>query len=500
MPDGVSLATDHYAPKGERLYPTILIRTPYGRRGSAGPSGWLIEFVARRFAERGYNVLVQDVRGCYDSPGKFEPYVHEASDGRATLTWLEQQPWFNGALGMWGQSYLGYTQWALATGAPLYLKALVPSISGSRLPSMAFRDRSIGLDTELRWIFQLDAMDRMRKPGGFIHVHRLRPGAQDRAVQRGASALPLAMADQVTTGGAPSFFQEMLKHPDLQDPFWQALDHGPHKERITASVHLIGGWFDILLRETLEDYQALRAAGQNPYLTVGPWGHLSPQCLVETLREGIVWFDAFLKGDHRWMRKKPVRVYITGRGEWRELDAWPPATHPVHYFLHGGKALSRVEPDKIDSPDSYRYDPAHPTPSKGGAWMTLQAGQRDQRSIERRNDLFVYTSEPLQQDLEIQGAPRLVLYVESSLAHTDFVGRLCDVSPAGRSLNVTEGILRLEHGVGELQADGSLRIEIELWPSSYCFRRAHCLRLQVASGAHPRWNRNLGTGEPVANG
>jgi putative CocE/NonD family hydrolase len=501
MPDGVNLAADHYAPRSSRLSPTILVRTPYGRGGEAGVVGLLSDFVAQRFAERGYNVVVQDVRGRGDSGGEFEPFIHEAGDGRATLDWLEQQAWFNGVLGMWGISYQGFAQWVIAPGAPLYLKALMPALSGTQIPNMARRDGALQTYTLLFWLATLDALE----PGGWrrrlLGVKRMAPRVLDRLIAAAAGSLPLRDADRLLTGRTIPIFQEALQAPGEGPAAQYAAGLAGLAPHTTAAVHLVGGWYDILLRETLEDYQALRRVGRTPYLTLGPWQHLEQEAVWETLRQGLTWFDALLKGDGRHLRRLPVRYYLMGADEWLEAQAWPPPAQELRLFLGreaGGEG--RLSPDQPgeQAPSEYTYDPSRPTPAAGGAMMSVRrAGPRDNRRLEKRPDVLTFTTPALTEDLDIAGPLRLVLYVRSSLEHTDFLGRLCDVSPGGRSVNLCEGLLRLAPGIGELQPGGARRIEIDLTPVANRFKQGHRLRLQVSSGAHPRWQRNPGTGEPA---
>jgi putative CocE/NonD family hydrolase len=497
MPDGVILYADHYAPRETRLFPTILIRTPYGRNRTSGVTGYLPDFVAQRFAERGYNVVVQDVRGRFDSGGEFVPYVHEASDGRATLDWLERQSWFNGVLGMWGQSYLGYTQWALANGGPLYLKALVPSISGSSIPISGFQDHVLGMDTLFRWIMDLEALDRPHRFGRGLKWLRLAPSLQDRILKRAFYHLPLMEADQKLVGEPVIYYRNWLTHADPQDEYWRTINFSPAVARTTAAVNLVSGWYDIFLRETISDYLTLHTSGHSPYLTIGPWSHLDADCLWESVRQGIVWFDAILKGDRRRLRKAPVRIYVMGAGTWREMDSWPPLAQETHYYLQGQGGLSPDRPLQDSPPDTYRYDPNDPTPALGGPLMSRHAGSYDNRRLESRPDVLTFTTRQLDQDLEIIGPLRLLLYVRSNQVACDFFARLCDVYPDGRSMNVTDGLLRLLPGEGIPQADGCLQVTIELWPTAYCFAKNHALRLQVSSGAFPRYDRNPGTNDPL---
>jgi hypothetical protein len=198
------------------------------------------------------------------------------------------------------------------------------------------------------------------------------------------------------------------------------------------------------------------------------------------------------------LRPQPVRICVLGSNEWREMADWPPPAQDTRYFLHGKQQLAIDQPAELSQPDRYVYDPGDPTPAMGGPLLSFASGPVDQRSIENRSDVLTYTTAPFGEDLEVIGTPRAELYVRSSLAHTDFVARLCDVQPDGRSINLCDGFVRLTPGDGELQPDGSLKIIIELWPTAICFQRGHRLRLQVCSGAHPRLSRNLGKGEPLA--
>ena len=505
MPDGVRLFTDHFAPKATGDFPTILIRTPYGRGREVALGGGygLGELPAQRFAERGYHVVVQGVRGCYDSEGDFSPHIHEAPDGQATVAWIARQPWFNGVLGTCGPSYLGYTQWATAAGVPPGLKAMVVMIASSENFSVSHPDGAFSLETRLRWTQGMHLQNKMhRRPLGDKLAERFR-GGRERRLQAAFAHLPLLEADTVAAGEPISFYRDMLTHDQADDPYWTSRDHSRAVAQVAAPVHLIGGWYDYYLRGLLRDYATLKAAGRQPYLTIGPWWHSHPGELMAGLREGLAWFEVHLQGEGRPLRQKPVRLYVMGAGEWRELDDFPPPARQTRYYLHAGAGLATEPPAGADAspPDGYRYDPADPTPALGGAFLGFRgAGPQDNRPLEARADVLCYTTPPLAREVEVIGPVRLELFVRSSLPHTDFFGRLCDVAPDGRSTNICDGLLRLEPGRGEAQPDGSLRVEIDLWATAHCFRPGHRLRLQVSSGAHPRWSRNLGTGEALATG
>lgn len=494
MPDGIALVADHFFPENGQICPTILIRTPYGRSRAVGPVGWQSEFMARRFAERGYHVLVQDVRGRFDSQGEFRPFHHEAEDGLATLRWLEHQPWFTGDLATWGQSYVGYVQWALAAKAPKRLRAMVPGITSARLPKTTFRQGAFSMDTLYRWIFKLDLMDRRGWLSVIKGLVRILPWLEDRQLENAFWHLPLWDADEQIVQHPVAFYREWMVHPDGQEAYWQVVDHSPALGEIDAQVHMVSGWFDIFLGSLLQDYQDLVSSGRQPYLTIGPWFHLNSSAMAETLRQGLIWFDSILNGKQGRLRRSPVRIYVMAgkSGQWRDLEAWPPATQKQTLFLDESGRLSPDRPARESPPDRYTYDPSDPTPAVGGAMMNLHAGFKDNRVLEARPDVLTYTSGVLQSDLEVMGSARVVLYVSSSEEYTDFFARLCDVLPGGASLNVTDAMLHVHPGIGHPMPNGSLRIEIELLSTAYCFHSGHQLRLQISSGAHPRWSRNLG--------
>ncbi len=488
MPDGVELVADRYYPQAHGRFPTILVRTPYGRNNSP------TDFLLRRLAERGYNMVIQDVRGRFDSQGEFEVFAGEDADGRATMEWVSDQPWFDGALGLWGASYLGFAQWAAAPGTPAYLKAIMPHIAGSRTYPIVYPDGAFNLDLALPYTILIEEQSASFFKNLLLQL-RIRHG-----LRRGFMRLPVGEADVEVSGHPATFFRDWLAHPEAGEDYWQERDHSRRVREVEAPAHLFGGWYDFFLREFLDDYAALRDAGKTPYLTIGPYPHGSFGGLAEGLRETFAWFDLHLKGEAHKARTKPVRLYVMGADEWRELDVWPPPAEETRYHLHPGGRLSPEASPADAPPDRYRYDPADPTPAVGGPLFGFSGkrGAVDNRELESRPDVLVYTTSPLREDVEIIGPVRLELYAGSSLDQADFFGRLCDVHPDGRSFNVCDGLFRLGPGKGEPQPDGSSRVEIDMWATAYCFRRGHRLRLQVSSGAHPRWNRNLGTGEPAA--
>jgi putative CocE/NonD family hydrolase len=503
MPDGIRLFSDHYAPRIAGESATILIRTPYGRGKEVFLGGGyaLAELPAQRLAERGYHVIVQGVRGCYDSEGVFSPHAHEAADGQATVEWIARQPWFNGRLGTWGPSYLGYSQWAIAASGHPALQAMLVVAASAENFSVTHPDGAFGLETRLRWSQGVSLQQYIHhRPVCEKLVQRF-SGRDARRLETAFAQLPLSEADIAAAGEPIPFYRNLLAHDQLGDPYWASRDHRDAVVGMAAPVHLMGGWYDYYLRSLLCDYASLRAAGCRPFLTIGPWSHAQPEGLMAGLREAPSWFDAHLRGDQARLRGKPVRIHVMGAGEWREMEDYPPPAFGTRFYPRSQARLSAEPPAAESAPDSYRYDPADPTPAVGGALLAFKgAGPQDNRALEARSDVLCYTTPPLARDLEIVGPVHLELFARSSLAHTDFFGRLCDVAPDGDSTNVCDGLRRVEPGGGQLAPDGHLRLEIDMWATAYRFRQGHRLRLQISSGAHPRWSRNLGTGEGISEG
>jgi putative CocE/NonD family hydrolase len=486
MPDGVTLLADHYYPRGGGAVPTVLVRSPYGRAGLVGL------LFARPFAERGFGVLIQSCRGTFGSGGPFDALRNERGDGLATLAWLEAQPWFTGALATVGPSYLGLVQWAIARDAGPLLKAMAPQITASSFRSMTYPGETFGLDTALTWIQLMSTQER-----GWRSQMGNRRAAEAR-LRAAHDHLPLETADVVATGAPVPYYRDWLAHNEPGDPWWQPMDFSATVGEVAAPATVQAGWYDIFLPFQLADYARLRQAGRRPYLTIGPWVHTAPAQFPVALRESILLFRAHLLGDRSGLRRAPVRVFVMGRQKWRNLPDWPPAGYASQpWYLHPGGALA-LAPPPASAPDHYRYDPANPTPSPGGASLSTNSGPRDNRALEARADVLVYSSAPLDRAVEAIGPVGAEIAFASSLEHTDLCLRLCDVAPSGKSINISDGVLRLRPDCPPAGADGSRRVRVELWPTAYLFRPGHRIRLIVASAAHPRWARNPGSGEPLA--
>jgi hypothetical protein len=319
----------------------------------------------------------------------------------------------------------------------------------------------------------------------------------ERSVRAAANHLPLGEMDQVLLGATSLNYQETMEHPGPDPEYWHAADYRHRLPEVHAPIDLIAGWYDMFLGEQLADCRCLRQAGAQPYLLIGPWTH--GESGRQDLRETWAWLRGHVQGDPSAMRKLPVRLYVMGANIWRDYADWPPPAQEQRWCLQPEGGLAPTLP--VDSaPDRYRYDPADPTPSVGGNYLGGFAGARDNRALEARPDVLTYTSAALQEPLEVIGPLSAELYVRSNLEHTDFFARLCVVEPSGRSTNLCDGIVRVTPESDPPDADGVRRVQIEIWPTAYRFRPRQRLRLQVSSGAHPRFARNLGTGEPIATG
>jgi uncharacterized protein len=490
MPDGARLLTDRYTPlgaePGRQRPPTILVRTPYGRRGLPSMINGL------PLVPFGFQLVVQSCRGTYGSGGEFDPLGREREDGLATVAWLKRQPWFGGTFAAYGPSYLGYTAWAIAAAAGPELAAMAGQITASGFRDATYVGGSFALETVLMWS---DLTARQEARLGALNGPLL---TRRRALRATRSGRPPAELDSLTAGARVPFYQSLLTGSEPTATYWKTRDFTATVADVTAPVTLLGGWYDIFLPWQVKDYLALRAAGRRPYLTIGPWWHSDPRHALVSLRESLAWFRAHLLGDPSGLRADPVRVYVTGARQWRDYRDWPPpGMRPRRWHLHPGYGLGEDGP-RDGPPSRYRFDPADPTPALSGPSLLGSCRPVDHRPLERRPDVLVFTSAPLRADLDVIGPLSAELYVRSDRAHTDFVLRLCDVAPDGVSRNVCEGGLRLRPGDPPADADGVRKVAIELWPAGHRFRRGHRIRVQVASGAYPKVAVNPGTGAPLA--
>ncbi len=484
--DGVTLLADHYVPLADEDRGTILVRTPYGR---GFPWAHLYGVA---FAEQGFHVLLQSCRGTGGSTGRHDPFHHEAADGQATVAWLRGQDWFTGRLGTIGASYLGYVQLALAEDPPPELKAAVVQVGISDPAAFVYPGGVFAFAN----VFSAVAAT-FSGPGLLRATRALaRLGLRWKRVSR---LLPLSQAARQAFGEPVPYLEQCLDHEDPGDAYWREM--APDLSRWQVPTALQGGWWDGALDQTMAQYAALRANGCDVSLLIGPWSHssaFSKDGLVRVSREALAWMTERLAGvgGTEDEPRAPVQVYVGGSAQWRDLEAWPPQEGTEAWYLNGNGELSREaqaggrEAQAGGAESSFRYDPANPTPSVGGQLLSPAAGSRDNRAVEARPDVLVFTSQPLQAPLDVLGPVRATLHLRASHSHAHVFVRLCDVDTEGRSLNVTDGILRL--------GDDTETVTVVMSSTAYRFAPGHRLRLQVSGGAFPRFARNTGTGEPLA--
>lgn len=482
MDDGAVLYADLWRPDGaDGPMPTVLVRSPYGRRQAFG-------FLhGRLLAERGLQVLVQSTRGTFGSEGEFNPF-DERADGLATLRWLRAQDWHEGKVGTMGPSYMGLVQWAIAD----QVDALALSVTASSFRGMAIGAGTVSLDTAISWLLALQTQESRLGPIKLVNGLR-------KTLPAVWNELPLGDIDELAFGEQLPVWREWLEATAPDSPYWESREFTHAVGDTTAPAQLVGGWQDIFLPWQIEDWTALRDAGRRPQLIVAQGGHVSPGVNAIALREGIAWLRAELLGDRRLMREAPVQVFVGGEERWRHLPDWPPpGSTELRLHLHPGGVLATDPPSGGDGdaePTAFTYDPADPTPAVGGPRLFDREFVVDNRELEARSDVVTFTTEPLGTDVDALGPVRAEVHLRSSQPDTDVFVRVCDVHPDGRSMNVCDALLRLTADEPARDERGVARVEFPLWPAAHRFLAGHRIRVQVSSGAHPRYARNPGTGE-----
>jgi putative CocE/NonD family hydrolase len=499
--DGVTLLTDHYRPLAAGPRPTLLVRTPYGR-------GFPWDYIyGALFARQGFHVVIQSCRGTGGSGGRFEPFVPEAADGQATVAWLRRQDWFTGALGTIGASYLGYVQWALATDPPPELRAMVMQVGSDDFHGFLYPGGAFALESTLVGVAAMVSMERGFARFGLAIAHLLR---HLRRVER---TLPLIDVYPAAFGRRVDFFEQWLAHPEPGDPYWASRRAVADADGVPP-ISLLTGWSDVCLDPTLAAYRRLRDAGREARLVVGPWNHTSgfnddlPLLFGEALRWLHAHLDPDADGSGSSLPGQPIRVHvgeIGAKGQWRDLPDWPPPGSRTQTWHLGGEGTLTTEPAATATTSRVHYDPAAPTPSAGGPSMdSRHAGPQRNDKLEARADVLIFTSAPLAEPVEVIGPVSIKLRVRGSSPHFDVFARLCDVDARGRSWNICDGLLRLggtDSGEDTSPADASRPwsdITVPMSATAHRFAAGHRLRVQVCGGAHPRFARNTGTGDPVA--
>jgi uncharacterized protein len=523
MRDGTTLRADVYRPKSEEKFPVLLERTPYDKRNSAS--------FAIRSAAHGYVVIIQDVRGRYSSDGDWYPFKNESNDGYDTVEWAAALPYSNGKVGMIGGSYVGATQMLTAIAHPPHLAGICPVVTASNYHE--------------GWTYQGGAFEQWFNESwtsGLAQDTLNRSVGKNTNAQNGMWKLPLTQyplfevpqGDSDLTRSLAPYFLDWLAHPNY-DEYWKRWSIEEHFADINVPVLTIAAWYDIFQGGSLRNYIGIKQhgasdaarKGQRLVVTIG--GHAGSGRKIGDLDFGpaaereeddvtLAWYDSLLRGESNdFSKAKPVQIFVMGANQWRDEDDWPLArAHDTRYFLHSaGKAnsvsgdgsLSSVAP-RAETADHYVYDPANPAPTVGGPLCCdsnhLKPGPRDQRGVEARSDVLIYSTPALAQDLEVTGPVTMELFASSSAVDTDFTAKLVDVWPDGFAQNLTEGIVRARYRDSREQPQlmnpgQNYKISLDLWSTSNVFRKGHRLRLEVSSSNFPRFDRNLNTGEENAS-
>jgi len=505
MRDGVRLYANIFLPSEHGRVPAILIRTPYGKGESLVPN-W------QALVDHGYAVMLQDVRGRYESEGVFEPLTQEPADGEDTINWMARQSWCDGKIGMTGGSYLGIVQWKLALSGNSHLKAIFPVVSGDD-----------------------DYRDRFYSPGGAMKLgnrllwmsENLRAPAYLPDFNKFIWSLPLRTADVAATGRVSSMYQDALAHPAF-DSFWRRISTREKLDKVRVPVFAVGGLYDNFVESDLQAFAAVHKNSGLNHILIGPWPHnmstrfpgvdFGAEASVPVRSYTIGWFDQWLMGkDTAAASQPPVRIFVMGANKWLEAREWPPerAHESALYLGSGGRAntlsgdgaLGEQSP-RSTAADRFVSDPSDPTPTCGGAVCCnpkiFPWGPMDQRAVEQRKDVLVYTTRPLRREVQAVGPVNVTLWVSTSARDTDFTAKLVDVFPDGYARNLTDGILRLRYRKSleraELAKPGEVyEISIDAGIVSNVFLKGHRIRVEIASSNFPRFDRNPNTGGAIAD-
>jgi putative CocE/NonD family hydrolase len=525
MRDGTVLRADIYRPKAEGKFPVLLQRTPYDKNGAFT--------FGLRAAALGYVVIVQDVRGRYTSEGEWYPFKHESDDGYDTVEWAASLPYSDGRIGMFGGSYVGATQMLTAIAHPPHLAGICPIVTASNYHE--------------GWTYQGGAFEQWFNESW---TSGLSQDTLNRSVRKHTNALngiwtlpltayplfelPPNSRESDLPGALAPYFLDWLAHPSY-DEYWKRWSIEEHFSDIKVPMLTVAAWYDIFLGGSLRNYIGVKEhggsdaarRGQRLLVTIG--GHAGSGPKIGDVDFGpnshfdeddviLSWYDHLFKNAaNEFASPEPVRIFVMGANQWRNENDWPlPRARQQRYFLHSaGKANSASGDGTLattaphaESPDRYLYDPANPAPTVGGPLCCdsthLQPGARDQRPVEAREDVLVYSTPALSQDLEVTGPVTAELFASSSAVDTDFTAKLVDVWPDGFAQNLTEGILRARYRDSAekstyLNPGQTYKVTLDLWATSNLFRKGHRVRLEISSSNFPRFDRNLNTGEDAAS-
>jgi putative CocE/NonD family hydrolase len=507
MRDGVVLRADVYRPETKAPVAAIVNRTPYDR---SSPLIQLAAIEPQRVVDAGFALVCQDVRGRFASEGEFYTFFSDVNDTFDTVEWTAAQPWCDGGVGMAGRSYAAAVQWLGAAQQPPHLKAISPIVTGSDFYNgWIYEGGAFQFGFNVFWMW---LMSNPREIGKLDEVYRHLP----------LRTLPIPDLDWAR------LYAHWVAH-STDDYYWRSLSINRHYEQIIAPAFIIGGWYDVFIRGTLENYVGMRARGgseearASPRLLVGPWAHgstygpypdhsfdlFAPSDAVDVPELQLRFFAHHLRGDANGLDgEQPVRIFIMGENRWRAEDDWPLArTRETPLYLRADGQLAR-EPPSDERPDEFVYDPNDPAPTVGGPtslparMMKPNSGPLDQRRLAGRVDVLVYTSAPLEEPLEVTGPLTVRLHAATSAPDTDFVAKLVDVWPDGTAIILAEGALRTRFREGFdrevlLEPDRPYEYRIDLAVTSNVFLPGHSVQVLVTSSSFPRFDRNPNTGNPL---
>jgi len=521
MSDGVVLYADVYLPEPEGQYPTLVVRTPYGVQRPGMHESMV------KFAQNGYSVVLQDVRGRYESQGEWEPFRDEAKDGYETIEWAAVQPWSNGKVGTQGGSYLGHNQWQAASQKPPHLVAIFPILASTNIYANWW-----GMGGAFRLSFNY-GWGAVRMPNRimlpqFWHMADYMP--ETMRYENILMHLPLIDGDLQSAGHPVPHYRDWIKHQSYDD-YWKAISDEERFDQIDVPVHTLGGWFDIFVMGTINGYVGMKNHGgtvearSGTRMVIGPWGHgssqsfggvdFTPDATLDFFELQLRFYDHHLKGiDNGLDEELPVQLFYMGANKWRSESDWPvPGTEYRNLYLtsegsanavRGDGRLTFANPDQEGS-DAYRYDPQNPVPTTGGnncCGTPTQAGPRDQRPVERREDVLVYTSDFLDNAITIAGPVRMQLQAETDGPDTDWMIKLVDVYPNGYAMPISEGIIRARFREGLdkmklLNPNQQYVYDIEMTGTANVFLPGHRIRIDINSSNFPQFDRNPNTGDDL---
>lgn len=517
LTDGTTLVSDHYFPRGNGPWPTLLMRQPYGR----DIASTVVYAHPVWFARHGFHVAIQDVRGRGGSEGAFYPFRHEGHDGAETIAWLRRHTASNGRIGMYGFSYQGATQLLAATERPEGLQCIAPHMTAVDLyHGWFYHQGALRLSSGLGWGVQMLREDA-RRLGLREASDRLEAAWANIRTQ--AALVPYGKHPALADDALPRYVRDWFAHPE-PGAYWSGLDISAGVDRIKIPALHLAGWFDTYLEGSISGYIALRNgagsefARQHQYLIAGPWAHIpwgdrvgdanfGESANLDTDQILLRWFNHWLKDSGDFSSEPRVRHFALGSNQWRHTDEWPAEAEYALYLHSEGNANSRKgdgtlttnAPDSEETRDVFVYDPEVPVPAPGGTQAL--SGLFDQAALEMGNNLLVYTSAPAVRATEIFGQPRIVLYAATSAAHADFTAKIVRVTQNGRAEFISIGIARsswLFRDAG-YAADQVNAWKFTLEPTSFVLAGGERLRLEIASSAFPLYDRNPSTGVQPQN-